>query len=194
MLNPNFVFLALLIEFIAGLSYLLDTIKGKTHPNKVSFFLWSLAPLIAFFAQINQGVGIQSLLTLSVGITPLLILIASFLNKASYWKITKFDLICGVLSLLGLLLWGVSKDPNIAILFGILADGMAAVPVVVKSYTHPESESAYPWLAFSFAALITLATLNQWRFAEFAFPVYLVLIDLLIFILVKFRINRFKLL
>jgi len=46
--------------------------------------------LIAFKAQIKEGVGIhQALLTFMVGFIPLIIFIASFINKKAYWKIGK---------------------------------------------------------------------------------------------------------
>jgi len=99
MLNENFVVLGVLLQFIGGLSYLIDTIKGKIQPNKVSWFMWCIAPLVAFAAEISQGVGILSLTTFITGFVPLLVFSASFLNKKAEWKITKFDLLCGVLSL-----------------------------------------------------------------------------------------------
>src|SRR5258707_575357 len=105
MLNPNFVILGVLIGLFGGLSYLIDTLKGKVQPNKVSFLLWTLSPLIIFIAQVKQGVGIQSLMTLSFVLVPLSVFFASFLNKKANWKITKFDLFCGSFSVLGLLLW-----------------------------------------------------------------------------------------
>lgn len=103
MLNQNFVFVGIAINAIGLYSYLLDTIKGKIQPSKVSFALWSIAPLVAFFAQIKQGVGVQSLMTLSVGLFPIIIFLGSFVNKEAYWKLTKFDLSCGALSLIGLI-------------------------------------------------------------------------------------------
>ncbi len=104
MLNQNFVMVGAIIATIGSLSYLTDTVKGKVKPNRVSFLLWSLAPLIAFFAELKQGVGIQSLLTFVVGILPLTIFAASFVNKKAEWKLTRFDLTCGALSLVGLIL------------------------------------------------------------------------------------------
>lgn len=81
MLNENFVILGAVIAAIGSLSYLIDTIKGKAKPNRVTFFLWTLAPMIAFAAEIKQGVGMQSLITFMVGFSPLLIFLASFTNK-----------------------------------------------------------------------------------------------------------------
>src|SRR3989344_7524638 len=92
MLHPNFVIVGALIGSIGGILYLLDTLKGKVKANKVTFLLWSAAPLIAFAAEIGQGVGIQSLMTFSVGFIPLSIFVASFFNKKAEWKITSFDL------------------------------------------------------------------------------------------------------
>jgi hypothetical protein len=57
MLDEKFVILGIIVGFIGSLSYLIDTIKGKTKPNRVTWFLWALAPLIAFTAEIKQGVG-----------------------------------------------------------------------------------------------------------------------------------------
>ncbi len=121
MLNPDFVYPAVIISFIGALSYVIDTLKGKAKPNKVTWFLWALAPIIAFFAQIKQGVGKEALLTFIVGFNPFMVFCASFVNKKAYWKITKVDLIYGGLSLLGLFLWYITKIGNIAIIFAILS-------------------------------------------------------------------------
>ena len=100
--------------------------------------MWALAPMVAFAAQLSEGVGLQSLVTFAAGFTPLMVLIASFMNRKSVWVITKFDIYCGVLSLSGLLLWFVTREGSIAILFAIIADGLAAAPTIVKSWKHPE--------------------------------------------------------
>lgn len=76
-----------------------------------------------------------------VGFTPLCIFIASFFNKKSYWKITKFDLLCGLFSIFGLVLWYITKEGNIAILFAIFSDLSAGIPTLVKSFKYPETEN-----------------------------------------------------
>ncbi len=190
MINQNFVIVGAIIAAVGSLSYLVDTLKGRVKPNRVSFLLWSLAPLIAFFAEIKQGVGIQALMTFIVGFLPLTIFIASFVNKKAVWNLTGFDSICGVLSIVGLALWFITKSGNIAIIFSIVADGLAAIPTVVKSFNYPETESAWPYLASTISAILTLLTVKVWNVANVAFPLYIVLITLVIFSLVKFQLGK----
>src|SRR5690349_4744087 len=121
MLHQNFIIFGTLIGAAGSFAYLLDTVKGKVKPNRVSFLLWSIAPFIAFAAQIKQGVGLEALMTFSTGFLPLTTFIASFVNKNAEWKITKFDIVCGVLSIIGLILWLITKVGNVAITFSILA-------------------------------------------------------------------------
>ncbi len=190
MLDERFNILALIIALIGGGSYIFDTLKGKIKPNKVSWFLWIIAPMIAFFAEIKQGVGLPSLLTFAAGFIPLLVFIASFVNKKSYWKIEKFDLACGTLSIIGLILWQITNVGNIAIIFSILADGLAAIPTIAKSYREPESESYFAFFIFSISTIITLLAIKNWTFANYAFLIYLLLIDSTLFILIKFKLGR----
>jgi hypothetical protein len=190
MLNSNFVIIGTLIGAVGSIAYLIDTVKGKVKPNRVSFLLWSIAPFIAFAAQFKQGVGLESLMTFSTGFLPLTVFVASFANRKAEWKLTKFDFVCGVLSILGLILWLVTRVGNIAIFFSIVADGLAAVPTVVKAYKHPDTEIAWPWLATVFGVILTLLTINDWTFANSGFIIYILLINTLIFGLVQFRIGE----
>src|SRR4030042_5490917 len=112
MLPQVFVIIGTLIATLGSVGYLIDTIKGRIKPNKVSFLLWSIVPFIAFAAQIKQGVGLEALVTFKAGFLPFLIFIASFINKKAKWQLTKIDFICGALSLLGLTLWLITKVGN----------------------------------------------------------------------------------
>jgi hypothetical protein len=190
MLNQNFIIFGTVIGAIGSLSYLIKTVKGKVKPNRVSFLLWSVAPFIAFAAQIKQGVGLESLMTFSTGFLPLTVFIASFVNKNAEWKLTRFDLICGVLSVAGLILWLVTRVGNIAIAFSILADALAAVPTIIKAYKHPDTEIAWPWIATVFGVILTLLTLRQLTFANSGFIIYILIVNSIIFSLVQFRIGE----
>lgn len=192
MINENFVFLAVLLNLIGSGSYLIDTIRGKVKPNKVTWLLWAIAPLVAFFAQISQGVGISALMTFSVGFLPLLIFLASFVNKKSQWQITRFDLVCGAFSIMGLLAWYLTNVGNIAIVFSIIADALAALPTIIKSYNEPESESSFAFLLASIGTLITLLSIQNWDFANAGFLLYILFANVLIFCLIYFKFKQRK--
>jgi len=190
MLNRNFVIIGTLIGSSGAVAYVWDTIKGKVKPNRVSYLLWSIAPMIAFAAQIKQGVGLESLMTFSTGFLPLLTFTVSFGNKDAEWKLTRFDVVCGFLSVVGLILWLVTKVGNVAIFFSILADGLAALPTLVKAYKYPETEIAWPWLATCFGVVLTLLTLQELTFANCGFIVYIFVVDLMIFCCVQFKFGK----
>ena len=190
MLNSNFIIVGTLLGAAGTVAYLVSTVKGRVRPNRVSFLLWSVVPMIAFFAQIKQGVGLVALMTFSTGFLPFTVFIASFFNKKSEWKLTMFDLICGVLSVAGLVLWMVTKVGNIAILFCIVADGLAAVPTVMKAYRYPDTEIAWPWIATVAGVVLTLLTISTYTFANSGFILYILFMNLLIYILVQFRLGE----
>ena len=180
----------MLIQFSGGMSYLIDTVKGKIQPNRVSWFLFTLAPSLAFFAQLQQGVGPEIWSTFIVGFVPLLILIATFVNKKAVWELKKLDYICGGLSLLGLLLWGVTKVGNIAIIFAILADGLACIPTLVKSWYDPDSESDSVFLLGTINSAIGLLVITNWQFENYAFSTYMFLANLTLALFIRLRVGK----
>lgn len=193
MLDSKFVILGTIVALFGLVDYLRDTLAGKVKPNRVSWLLWAIAPLIAFAAEIQKGVGLQSLMTFSVGFGPLLVFTASFVSRKGTWKLSNFDYICGALSIIGLMLWLVTREGNLAILFAIFADALAAIPTVIKSYKAPETESSLVFLLSAFSAGITLLTIDHWDFAHYGFPAYIFAICALLFVLIKFKTGVKKL-
>ncbi len=192
MLNENFVIVGFIIQALGSIKYLTETLQGKVKPNKITLFLWSLAPLIAFAAEIKQGVGIQSLLTFGIGFFPLLIFVASFFNKKAHWKLSSFDFACGGLSLIGLLLWYITKTGNIAIIFALLADGLASLPAIIKTYRYPETEYSWTYFAAFISALLTISTIKVWNLANYGFPFSTIVINFTIFSFAQFKFGKVK--
>jgi len=186
MLNPHVIFLALACNLIGGTGYIIATVQGKTKPNRVTWLLWALAPLIAFSAQLSQGVGLSALMTLMVGVGPLAVFISSFVNKNSYWKISRLDIACGLFSLLALILWGVTRTGNIVIVFSIASDALAAIPTLVKAWHRPETENYKAFLGGIASASITLLTISDWKFATYGFPFYILLVCIVLVVVIAF--------
>jgi hypothetical protein len=174
------VFVAAFATLLATYVYIRSMFKGGAKPNRVSWLMWSIAPFIATAAAISNGVGWAVLPVFMSGVSPFLIFTASFATKKASWKLASFDYVCGVLSGLALLLWYVTKDPNVAIVFAIASDALAAIPTVTKAWNHPETESAWPFIVGVFNASTSFAAATMWTFSEYAFPAYLIAINIML--------------
>lgn len=172
MLSPQFMWLVLIVNAIGGASYLASTLRGRTRPNRVTWFLWTLLPTVVLVGQLAEGVELTVLLTVSAVVMPALIFAASFTKHNADFVLTRFDLVCGGLSLLGLLLWGLTRDANVAIALTIAADALAGFPTIRKAFLRPETEDATAYVLATVAAGITLLTIDTWTFAEYGFAVY----------------------
>lgn len=187
MLSPEFNALAGAINLIGCVSYAKGVLAGKNKPNRVGWTLWATAPFIAFAAQLSQGVSWPALMTLSSGLGPLLVLLCSFMTKKAYWRLRPFDWACGGLSLIALILWAVTGEGNVAIVLSICADVLACLPTLRKSFTHPHTEAAAPFWAGVAGVTITLFTIQHWDVANSAFPIYLLLANLVIALTIDIR-------
>lgn len=166
------------VQLVGVLLYIKEIFHGTTKPNQVTWLMWSVAPLIGSIAAFSNGVTWAVIPVFMAGLSPFLVFLASFLSKQSYWKLNGFDYLCGLFSILALILWGVTGEPLLAILFAIISDAFAAIPTILKSWNHPESESSSTYIASLFGVLTTFLALNTFSLSELAFPIYLILLNL----------------
>ncbi|MDF7663724.1 hypothetical protein PT282_03450 [Bifidobacterium sp. ESL0763] len=186
------VFAGACVSVAFSCSYIVSTIKGTVKPNRITWLLWAVSPMIATFAALSTGVSWSILPVFTAGFMPLLVFLASFLNKGSYWKIGPVDWCCGALSIIALVLWAITKEPNLAVMLSILSDGLAALPTYIKIFKAPRTERAYYYLGGLFSATTSLVAAPNHHFATIAFAVYLVCLDasLMVFITACTHLRR----
>ncbi|MFF4490759.1 hypothetical protein ACFY0F_30545 [Streptomyces sp. NPDC001544] len=173
MINTHYVLAALAFNFLGTGFYITKSLHRKVQPHLVTFGIWAFAPLVGFAAQTAMHVGPPALVTLVVGVNPLLILLFALRSPDAHWKLTRFDLACGALALLGLGLWACLRNATYAILLSIASDFMASLPTYRKSLSNPESESSVLYIFLTISATITLLTIKDWSLANYAFSAYL---------------------
>lgn len=174
------VIIAAIASLLAASIYIRSMFVGGTKPNRVSWLMWAIAPLIATAAALSNGVGWAVLPVFMAGFSPFLIFTASFFAKKAYWRLSSFDYVCGALSAIALIMWWLTKDPNVAIILAISSDALASIPTLTKSWTNPETESVWPFIIGVFAAASSLAVATLWTFSEYAFPAYLIIINIMV--------------
>lgn len=166
-----------IIGALGGFYYLYETIGGKAQPNRVTWLLWGIFPMVIFVAQRAQGVESVSWASFAAGFTPLLVVVASFFNKKAYWKSEPRDYYLMAAAIVGIMLWAITHQPNLALLFSLLADVLASIPTLIKTYRHPHSES---WIAYAVSALgfgISLLSVQTYRFENTPFVAYVFLLN-----------------
>lgn len=178
------MFLGAAISVSGAALYIRDTWRGVTAPNRVTWSLWALEPLLAFGVQRQEHVGLASFMTLVLGLIPLIVLVVSFHDANAVWRIDRFDIACGILSVVGLVVWITANEPTIALVSFVVADAVAALPTVRKAFRTPESESAWAFLASVCFAVITLLTLKRFTTAGALFPLSVLSMSAVIFALV----------
>jgi hypothetical protein len=186
-IDPHFVLLGAAFSLLGAAGYCREILRGRVRPNRVSWLLWAVAPLIAFAAQVSGGVGLPSVLALSVGLGPLCVFACSFAGGAGRWRLGRLDLLCGALSVLAIVLWLASGSGTVAIVMSIAADALAAVPTLVKAIRAPETEYAGAFRNGVANATITLLTIHHWSFASAGFPVYILLLTGTLYAVIRFR-------
>jgi hypothetical protein len=179
------VILSLLMNLGGSFAYIRDTFKGKTKPNKVSWFVWALAPILGTVAALQSGADPWATARVFLaGFMPLLVLIVSFMNPHSYWKLTKFDYGFGIAALLGILLWIFADSPRSAILFLAIADGLAALPTIIKAWRDPESETGFTFLMGLIGVLLVIPSIPVWNIENSAFQIYLLIVNTVLVLII----------
>jgi hypothetical protein len=162
-----------IINFVACLNYVRATLKGEAAPNRVTWSLWALVPLIAGAAQLRAGVGFSTLVVLSVGAGPACVVLASFARGKGSWSLGPFDYVCGACALAALALWAMSGDPVIAIVLSILGDAAAALPTLRKAWLAPATENRPAYLISLAGMILGILSVQEATFAAYAFNAYL---------------------
>ncbi len=174
------VYVAAAGSLLAALVYIRSMFRGQTKPNKVTWFMWCVAPFVATAASLSSGASLAALPIFMAGFGPFLTFTASFFTKNAYWKNSSFDYVCGALSGLALVLWYITSNPSVAIVFAIISDALAAVPTIIKAWHNPETESAWPYIVGTLTPLTSFLVATVWTFSVLGFPIYLIAINVML--------------
>jgi hypothetical protein len=124
-----------------------------------------------------------------IGFMPLLVFIASFHNPASVWKIRRLDYVCGAMSLAGTAAWLATQNGVVAIAAAIAADFTAGLPTMIKSWSHPQSESVSSYVGAVLNSGILLLTVVHWTTEVAAFPLFILCVGSVQVLLVGGRVG-----
>lgn len=192
MIELSLLTLGFIAQASGSLYYAYLTAKGIVQPNRVTFLIWGLVPIIACIIQFFEGVGLAALSLFALGFFPFLIFCLSFLNKDSYWRLGIIDYICGILAILAVCIWVYTQDAFTAIALTIIADFFAFIPTLVKILKAPQTENVFSYLGAITNSAIGLILVQSWIFIEYGFLLYVLIQCVVAAVLIeRKRIFRF---
>lgn len=180
MLPEQIIFIGVLISLLGTIWYIRTIFTSGTRPNAISWLIWMVAPFVGTFLSIKAGAGFSVLGVFMSGFGPLLVIFFALIKRNAFWKVNYFDVLCGLFSVIALIMYVITKNPNSSIIFAIISDGLAAIPTILKSREHPDSESGSIYFAGIMNNLLALLIIKDWSFAVYSFNAYIVLVNIII--------------
>lgn len=178
MLPEQIIYFAVTLNLIGHLLYIGSIVKGHAKPNLVSWFFWMLAPFVGVFLQLRAGAGWSMMGVFMAGFAPLLVVIFSLVKGNVFWKIQTLDIVCGLFSVVALIIYVATNNLAISIFFAIVSDFLAYIPTYIKTWKNPETETGSVYLGGIINNFISLLIIKNWVFAIYSFPIYLILANI----------------
>lgn len=173
-----FGYLSALINICALFPYIRDIIKGKTKPERASWFIWTALGVIAFFSQLAKG-ATNSLWLVGASVFGAL-LVALLSIKYGTGGFAKRDKISLSIAGAGILLWFFTKEASLALYITILVNSVGSYLTTVKAYTHPESETLSTWVLATFSGVFATLSVGKLSFILLVYPLYVFLANFLV--------------
>jgi hypothetical protein len=189
-LTTSLVILSVVFTVVGVVPYIYEVVKGKTKPRVVSWLTWSVLTTIACVAAFVDGQYPTAILLLFASLETLAIVILGW--HLGDKKAEGLDVICLSGAGVGIILWHVFDSPAIAVIATIVIDLVGGIPTLVHSWKKPFEETWSTFFMAFLGASCTLLVISDWRITAFAYPLYLVIINLLFSVVIIGRGQHVK--
>ncbi len=169
--------LSILLEVIGYLMYLKAILAGNAKPHRTTrLVILVIANIAAFSLFAQQNYVVFWLASVAV-LFSWIIFLLSFKYGMGGWE--KTDIVCLIIALSGIVLWKATDDPFLALYAAILADFTGMVPTLLKTYHKPHTEVWYFFFLSGISAVCNIVALHTFMFKDYLYPLYLVVINML---------------
>jgi hypothetical protein len=180
--------LAGFVSLLALIPYIRSILKGKTKPNRASWFIWAVVSTVLLASYHYSGATTTIWLAATFALIPIIISIFSI--KYGVGGYEKLDIVCLVGAVTGLILWKLTSNPQTALYLNIAMDVLGFLPTIKKSYLQPETENTTAWLIALVANIVNVLALTTWQFKIAFYPIYLLFMNFIVALLVTGRLQR----
>jgi hypothetical protein len=162
-----------LLLLIAGIPYVIDILKGRTHPHRGSFLIWSVLGAIAFSSQLAEG-AVWSLV-LPAADTLVTLIVFGLSIKYGVGGLNRRDITALIIAGLALVAWYYTRQPLVALLITIGIDAIGTLLTLHKTYLRPHTETLSAWTLAALGGVAAGLAVEDISFALLVYPLYTVL-------------------
>ena len=166
------------LTLVSAVPYIIEIIRHKTKPRIVSWFTWSLLTGIACAASFADGKVASGILMLAATVETMAIVVLGFAYGDR--KFERLDIICQLGAIVGLLLWLIFNSPAIAVIAAVVIDCVGMIPTVKHSWQRPYEETWSTFFLAGVGAIATVFAAGVWTITSVAYPLYIVVANLLL--------------
>lgn len=161
---------------LAAPPYIIDTLRGKTKPERATWFIWSVLGIIAFVSQAQLGATWSLVFAGFDALGSIITFTLSVWFGVGGW--TRLDRIALLVATIGVVVSLAEQQPVIALLGVVLADASGTILTIRKTFHAPDSETTISWLLVAAGALCSILSIGKFDPALMLFPGYLVIANL----------------
>ncbi|HSX16807.1 MAG TPA: hypothetical protein VLH86_01760 [Patescibacteria group bacterium] len=158
------------LQFVSVAPYFVDILKGKTKPERATWWIWLLLNFVSFGAQV--GAGATWSLFMTGGQLIVTGAIAGLSLKYGYGSFHKKDTAAIVTALLGIFLWWLLNSPLAALLVVILVDLVGYYLTLEKTWKAPHTETLATWAIGAVSAALGVLAVGSWSLTKCVYPLY----------------------
>lgn len=184
------VVISSILTLVSVIPYLIDIVKGRTKPRVVSWFVWSLLTGISFVASFTEHQYPTAALMFCSVLATMAIVVLGWKNGDK--KISRLDIFCFIGVVIGIIFWVIFNSPSIAVVAMIAIDFIGGIPTQVHAWKKPQEETMKTFVLGLIGSLLTLMTVTNWQITAFAYPLFLVIININFVLLISIRRLVFK--
>ena len=186
-MKQAFLFISGILTVLYVVPYIRDILRRTTKPNIVTWITWTILTAIATAAEFTAGeyrtaiyTAISTLSTLSIVIFGL---------RYGYARYSRFDIICQVGALSGIIIWQLFNSPTLGLIATVMIDFIGALPTYRHSWYQPQEETWQTYALSAAGAAFAILALTSYNFVSLSFAVYILISDIAISLIIISRLR-----
>ncbi|HSW98814.1 MAG TPA: hypothetical protein VLF71_03175 [Candidatus Saccharimonadales bacterium] len=176
------------IQLAGNIPYVRDIFRGKTKPERATWWIWTLLNVVSLGAQIGAHATWSLLMTVGQGLMTAFIAVMSLHH--GYGKFQRRDYISAVAAVLGVGLWWWLQSPLAAIIVVLLVDASGFWLTIAKTWRAPRTETLIAWQLTALSGGLGVLAVGRLDATQLLYPAYIMAGNTLMALVIVRRRHR----